>query len=519
MSTKFNIKSKKNLSFKTLGLILAPIVFTLLWNANLDPTNILVSKMAAIASLMAIFWATEAIPLAATSLIPIVLFPVMGIMKNGQSIANVYFNNIIFLFIGGFIIALAMERWNLHKRIALFIIKKVGNSPSRIIMGFMLGTMFLSMWISNTATTVMMLPVAMAIIIKIEDNFGIEKSHKFSVSLLLGIAYSASIGGAATLIGTPPNLVFVKLFKDLFPKAPEISFATWMIATIPIVIIMLGFIWFLLTKILYKIPKHVKIDETIVEKEYKALAKLSYEEKTVAIVFVITAILWITRVDINFGNIKLPGWRNLFENPKSMNDGVTAIFMALLLFLIPVKNKSKTYKTIVDASVFKDLPWSVILLFGGGFALAKGFQVSGLSNYIGNNLAGLEGTSPLATILGISSAMTFTTEFTSNTATTQMIIPVLASVAVAMKTNPLILIIPATLSASFAFMMPVATPPNAVVFGSGRIKMYEMIKAGFIINITGIIIITLLFYLIGMNLFGIDTAIFPEWALPVGNGN
>ncbi len=487
-------------------------MFTLLWNANLDPENPLVSKMAAVAMLMAIFWATEAIPLAATSLIPIVLFPVMGIMKDG-SIANVYFNNIIFLFIGGFIIALAMERWDLHKRIALIIIKRVGTSPSRIIMGFMLGTMFLSMWISNTATAVMMLPVAIAIILKMEESFGVTKSHKFSISLLLGIAYSASIGGAATLVGTPPNLVFIKLFKDLFPNAPEISFATWMLATLPIVFIMLIFIWLLLTQFLYKMPNDIEIDKTIIDNEYKALGKLSYEEKTVAIIFIITAILWITRVDINFGDFKLPGWRNLFANPKSMNDGVTAIFMALLLFLIPVKNKKSNFKTIVDNTVFRDLPWSVILLFGGGFALAKGFQVSGLSDFIGANLAALEGASTLATILGISTVMTFTTEFTSNTATTQMIIPVLASVAVAMKTNPLILIIPATLSASFAFMMPVATPPNAVVFGSGRIKMLEMIKAGFIINLVGIILITILFYFLGMNLFEIDTNIFPEWAI------
>ncbi len=514
MTTKFNIKLKSKGDFKTLGLILAPIVFTLLWNANLDPTNPLVSKMAAIASLMAIFWATEAIPLAATSLIPIVLFPVMGIMSDGSSVANVYFNNIIFLFIGGFIIALAMERWNLHKRIALYIIKKVGTSPSRIIMGFMLGTMFLSMWISNTATAVMMLPVAMAIILKMEDSFGVEKSHKFSISLLLGIAYSASIGGAATLVGTPPNLVFIKLFKDLFPNAPEISFATWMLATIPIVLLMLFFIWLLLTKILYKIPNDLEIDKTIINQEYNDLGKLTYEEKTVAIVFLITAILWITRVDINFGSLILLGWQKLFENPKSMNDGVTAIFMALILFLIPVKNKKSTYKTIVDNTVFKDLPWAVILLFGGGFALAKGFQLSGLSDYIGNNLAGLEGTSPIITIAGISSVMTFTTEFTSNTATTQMIIPVLASVATAMKMNPLLLIIPATLSASMAFMMPVATPPNAVVFGSGRIRMMEMIKAGVIINLVGILLVTLIFYFIGMNLFDIDSSVFPEWAAP-----
>lgn len=514
MPTRIYFKLKKKASFKTLGFVLAPIVFTLLWNADLDPTNPLVSKMAAIASLMAIFWATEAIPLAATSLLPIVLFPVMGIVKEGSSIANVYFNNIIFLFIGGFIIALAMERWNLHKRIALYIINKVGSSPSRIIFGFMGATLFLSMWISNTATAVMMLPVAMAIILKMESSFGVKHSHKFSISLLLGIAYSASIGGAATLVGTPPNLVFVKLFKDLFPNAPEISFATWMLATLPIVLVMLLFIWLLLTKVLYRVPKDLEIDQGVISKEYNALGKLSYEEKTVALIFAITAILWITRVDLNLGDFKLPGWQHLFAHPKSMNDGTTAIFMALLLFLIPVKNKNKNFKTIVDSTVFKDLPWGVILLFGGGFALAKGFQISGLSNYIGANLSSLQGTSSLTTILSISTVMTFTTEFTSNTATTQMIIPVLASVAVAMKTHPLILIIPATLSASFAFMMPVATPPNAVVFGSGRIKMVEMIKAGFIINIVGILLITLLFYWIGMDLFSIDPTVFPDWALP-----
>jgi len=485
-----------------------------LWNANLDPTNPSVSKMAAIASLMAIFWATEAIPLAATSLIPIVLFPVMGIMKDGSSIANVYFNNIIFLFIGGFIIALAMERWNLHKRIALWIIKKVGTSSSKIILGFMIGTLFLSMWISNTATAVMMMPIAMAIILRMESDFGVSKTHKFSISLLLGIAYSASIGGAATLVGTPPNLVFVKIFKDTFPDAPEISFATWMLATLPIVLIMLFFIWFLLIRILYKIPEELKINKSVIDKEYIALGKFSYEEKTVAIIFVITAVLWITRVDLYLGSFTLPGWRNLLPNPKSINDGTTAIFMALLLFLIPVKDKKSKYKTLVDATVFKDLPWAIILLFGGGFALAKGFQVSGLSDFIGNNLSSLEGLPPMITILGINSAMTFATEFTSNTATTQMIIPVLSSVAVAMKINPLVLIIPATLSASFAFMMPVATPPNAVVFGSGRIKIIEMIKAGIIINIVGIIVATLIFYFFGRFLFSIDLGVFPEWAMP-----
>lgn len=470
--------------------------------------------MAAIASLMAIFWATEAIPLAATSLIPIVLFPVMGIMSDGSSVASVYFNNVIFLFIGGFMIALAMEKWNLHKRIALFIIKNNGKSPAKIVLGFMLGTMFLSMWISNTATAVMMLPVAMAIIIKIEEEFGATSSHTFSLCLLLGVAYAASIGGATTLIGTPPNLVFVKVFKDLFPNAPPISFAKWMLATLPIVIGMLFFIWFLLTKVLYKIPSKIKIDQDIIHKEYNELGDFSYEEKVVAIVFFITAVLWITRVDVSFGAYKLPGWINLMPYPESINDGTTAILMALVLFIIPVKNNGTNMKTIIDGSVFKELPWSIIILFGGGFALAKGFEVSGLSTYIGSNLTSLEGTHPIIAILSVSSAMTFTTEFTSNTATTQMIIPVLSSIAVGIKINPLILIIPATLSASFAFMMPVATPPNAVVFGSGRIRIIEMIKAGIIINLIGIVMVTLLFYFIGIHFFEIDLFSFPEWANP-----
>lgn len=515
MRTKLFKTIQKRASFKTLGFILAPVFFVFLWNADLDPNNPLVSKMAAIASLMAILWATEAIPLAATSLLPIVLFPIMGIMKDDSSIATVYFNNIIFLFIGGFMIALAMEKWNLHKRIALFIIKNNGKSPAKMVLGFMLGTMFLSMWISNTATAVMMLPVAMAIIIKIEEEFGATSSHTFSLSLLLGIAYASSIGGVATLIGTPPNLVFVKIFKDLFPKAPPISFATWLFAILPIAVVMLAFIWFLLTKVLFKIPSKIKIDQNIIHKEYKDLGKFSYEEKVVAIVFFVTAILWITRVDISLGNFKLPGWINLMPYPQSIDDGTTAIFMALVLFFIPVKNNNKNTKTIIDASVFKELPWSIILLFGGGFALAKGFEVSGLSEYIGNNLTSLEGTHPLTAILSVSSVMTFTTEFTSNTATTQMIIPVLASIAVGIKINPLILIIPATVSASFAFMMPIATPPNAVVFGTGRIRIIEMIKAGIIINIVGIIVVTLLFYFVGMSLFDIDATTFPDWAVPL----
>lgn len=475
---------------------------------DLDPGNNDITVMAAISVLMAILWISEAIPLAATSLIPLVLYPVFGILKSDQ-IASSYINSVIFLFLGGFMIALAMERWNLHKRIALKIISVFGGSPQSIVFGFMLAGAFLSMWISNTATAIMMIPIAIAVITGIENQFDESISHKFSLAVLLGIAYSCTIGGMATIVGTPPNLVFVETMRIMFPAAPEISFSKWMFIAFPISIAMLLCTAVILTKVLIRFDRSLKINRSFIEEEYKQLGRISYEEKIVSIVFALTAILWIFRNELNFGFFQIPGWSEIFNHSGFISDGTVAISMALILFLIPAK-KEKT--TLLDKDIFSKIPWGIILLFGGGFALAKGFTTTGLSDYIGSHISGLSTFPQILMIFFVALSISFLTELTSNTATTQMILPVLASVSVAIGMNPILLMITATLSASMAFMLPVATPPNTIIFASNRIKIYEMSRTGFVLNFVGVIIVTVLVYFLGISLF--DLGIFPNWAIP-----
>jgi sodium-dependent dicarboxylate transporter 2/3/5 len=467
--------------------------------------------MAAVALLMAVWWITDAIPLAATALLPMVLYPILGILK-GKTTAPIYINSTIFLFLGGFMIALAMEQWNLHKRIALRIIRLVGGGPSRIVLGFMTAGAFLSMWISNTATAIMMIPIAMAIILKMEEEFGKDNIHKFSVCLMLGIAYACSMGGIATLVGTPPNLSFSRIFEITFPNATPVIFGQWILLGLPLSVVMLAIIWLLLTKVFYRAPANLKVDSTIIEKEYKALGPMSFEERSVLTVFLLTAFLWVFRKKLNLGIVTIPGWSSLIPFPNMIDDGTVAVFMAFILFLIPTRSPGAKNFSVMSPNVFARLPWNIVLLFGGGFALAKGFQVTGLSVLIGNKFAGLEGVSPIVMTLLICLSITFLTELTSNTATTEMILPILASVSVAMHINPLMLMIPATISASCAFMMPVATPPNAIIFGSGRIRIGEMARVGVFINIIGVMVICLIFYLIGTSVFSIDPNRFPDWA-------
>lgn len=494
---------------KKFGFALGVIAFIiLLLIGDLDPTRPQVNTMAAIAVLMAILWITEALPLAATSLIPLIFFPITGIIST-EEIASSYINSIIFLFLGGFLIAIAMEEWALHKRIALKIITIFGGSPTSIILGFMVSGALLSMWISNTATALMLLPIGLAVIQKLENEFGQEKTHNFTVTILLSIAYSSSLGGVATLIGTPPNLVMVKMLEVLFPNAPAISFGNWMILALPISLIMLVFVAILLTKILFKVDKDVKLDKVFIEDEYKQLGKFSSEEKAISIIFLTTALLWIFRSDILLGFITIPGWSNLLPTAGFINDGTVAISMAFILFLIPSKSGKRA---LLDQTAFSKVPWGIILLFGGGFALAKGFSSTGLSDFIGDQLSGLSSVSPILVIIITATLVTFLTELTSNTALTQTILPIVASVSVAIGLNPLLLMLTATISASMAFMLPVATPPNTIIFAGGRIKILEMAKTGFALNIIGVIVISLMVYYLGNLIFGLNT--FPVWAKP-----
>jgi sodium-dependent dicarboxylate transporter 2/3/5 len=490
---------------KKIGLPAGPVLsLILLLFFDLDPGNPLVNYTAAIALLMAIWWITESIPLAVTALLPVALFPLFGVM-NGKEVSALYFNHVIFLFIGGFIVALAMQKWNLHKRIAFVTLMIFGVKPHWILLGFMISTAFLSMWISNTATAMMMIPIALSVIINLENTLGEKKVRFYSVGLLLCIAYSASIGGIATLVGTPPNLSFTRILNIIFPEAPEIPFAKWFFFAMPISLIFLLIVWLFLSLIFCRVNFYLK--KSVFKEQYKALGKITYEEKVVLVVFLLLALFWLTRADIQFGNFAIPGWAGLFPKAEFINDGTVAILLSLTLFLIPGKKSSR----IIDWTTASKLPWNIVLLFGGGFALASGFKESGLSEWFGDQMIGLRTFSPALLIGSICFLITFLTELTSNTATAEMILPILGALSVAIVKNPLLLMVPATLASSFAFMMPVATPPNAIIFGTGRLRIIDMVKVGFILNLLGVLVLTIGILVLGFML-DIDPGQMPVWA-------
>ncbi|MBW6492625.1 MAG: SLC13 family permease [Lentimicrobium sp.] len=499
------MKARQIISF----LITPLIILAILLFVDFVPEKPQVTYTFCVALLMAVWWITEAVPLAVTSLLPVALFPLFGIM-NGKEVSSAYFNDVIFLFMGGFMVALAMERWNLHRRIALKILCVTGVGPARILLGFMIASFFLSMWISNTATVMMMLPIAMSVIKQLDEYMKDAGTSRFSVGLLLGIAYSASTGGMATLVGTPPNLSFSRIFHIYFPLAPEISFSNWLIFALPISLIIFGITWAYLF-LIFRPRKFewIAIDRNTFTLQLKAMGKPGFEEKSVFIIFVLLAILWLSRADLNFGSLVIPGWSNLFPERTFINDGTVAIFMAVVLFLIP--SKSEKSKTLLDWATASKLPWHILLLFGGGFALATGFKESGLSLWFGENLAGLASFHPMLIILFICLVMTFLTELTSNTATTEMILPILAGVAISTEMNPLLLMIPATMSASMAFMLPVATPPNAIIFGTSRISVAQMARTGLLLNLLGAVVIMLMMHYWGDVVFGISTTSPPDW--------
>ena len=499
---------------KIIGLFSGVILFLLIAIfVDLDPQNRATTYAMAIAVLMATWWITEAIPLSVTALLPVVLFPLFGVM-NGKAVSSTYFNHIIFLFIGGFIVSLAMEKWNLHKRIALRILLFIGISPGKILLGFMGATAFLSMWISNTATAMMMIPIVLSVLTKLEEFMPAKDYKKYSVALLLGIAYSASVGGIATLIGTPPNIAFTQIFSISFPAAPEITFAQWMAFGVPFALTMFVLVWFILY--VFYVPRQ-KFDKSLTEKfkeQYEALGKITFEEIIVLFAFVILALLWLFRsgLDIeiseNFG-VKIPGWSKLFNHPEYFNDGTVAVLIGLLLFIIPSKN-DKT-QTIMDKETIKKLPWNIILLFGGGFALAKGFVESGLSEWIGNSFTALADVNPVLLVFVIALGLSLLTEFTSNTATAQMSLPLLAAISVSANINPLFLMIPATIATSLAFIMPVATPPNVIVFGTGKLRIKDMAKTGIIVDIVGVLVLLFFMFFVISKVLHIDPHQVPDW--------
>ncbi len=455
-------------------------------------------KMAAIAVLMAVFWVSEAIPLAATALMPLVLFPLLGI-SSSKTVAAHYMNSTVFLLLGGFMIALAMQRCNLHKRFALKILTLTAGRPVTLMLGFMLTTATLSMWISNTATTLVMLPIALAVIERFQQDFDADQSRRFSVALLLSIAYSASVGGMMTLVGTAPNLVFAQNY--LLTTGHSISFLSWMLFAMPVGLLMLLVLAvILMVFFLRKLPHSDRVNQ-LLQQEAVKMGKMSPAEQSVLVIFTITALLWMTRKGITLGSFSFSGWTAALPFGGMIDDGTVAIAMAVLMFFIPARYASGQKMRLLDERVFVELPWPVILLFGGGFALAFGFVESGLSVYLAGQLTGLKEIPLAGIVLILTAGMTLLTELTSNTATAQLLMPVLSAVAEAIQVQPLALMLPATLAASCAFMFPVATPPNAIVFGSGKVKMADMLKVGGVLNFLAIIIISILSYFLAPLVF------------------
>jgi sodium-dependent dicarboxylate transporter 2/3/5 len=477
---------------------------------DLVPGNPEVSLTAAIALYMAILWVTEAIPIPITSLLPIILFPALGIL-DGKAISNAYINYVIFLFIGGFFMALAMEKWDLHQRIALKILSWLGGSPLKILMGFMLASAFLSMWMSNTATAMMMLPIVFSVTSALEELHGAESIGKFSIGILLGVAYACSIGGIATLVGTPPNLSFVRITEIMYPNSPEIAFGEWLIFALPLS----GGMFFIILFILYfffPIGKGLSIQNTEFFKEkYQALGPATKAQKRLFLLFLLLVFLWVFRKSLTIGSLEIPGWSILMPEPGFINDGTVAIFVAFLLFITPAST-AKTKEGLLSMDMISKLPWGIVLLFGGGFALARGFVDSGLSVYLGQQLVAAKELGNMGLLFSVTTFMTFLTEFTSNTATTEMMLPIVSGLAGQIQIHPLYLMIPVTLAASMAFMFPVATPPNAVIFGSGKIHIWDMVKAGFLINILGIVMLVVVFSTWGTLVFDIDPDMIPDWA-------
>ena len=464
-----------------VGLVIGPLLFLI---CNVFGGDQVLStngwQVIGIGSWMVVWWITEVVPIPVTALLPMVCFPILGIFNIRESTAP-YASPIIFLFMGGFLIALGLEKHSLHKRIALNLIKITGTHANGIILGFMIATAFLSMWLSNTATTVMMLPIAMSVIgliTKDQSALDPEKQNQFrlfSLGLLLSIAYAANIGGTATIIGTPPNVVLIGFLDEIVGY--QMDFSRWLLIGLPISVLVLVATYFLLTRILFRNGLgEIEGSKEIIESQLSGLGKMSKEEKLVSLVFGITAFGWI------FKNII-----NDVIGADMLSDTVTAMSGGILMFLMPVEIKKGKFLMVWEDT--NKLPWGILILFGGGLTLAKGMESTGLIQLIGESIAGREHLGTGVIIFLLITIMLFMTELMSNVALVTIFVPVVIAIAIGLGINPLLAAIPVTLASSFAFMMPISTPPNAIVFASGKIRMSDMIRAGFVLNIVSVIIL------------------------------
>ena len=457
------------------------VLFLLMYLVNPFNVDDHARMVLSVAALMITWWITEAIPMPVVAMLPLILFPLLGISSLKET-SVAYGDSILFLFLGGFMIGLAIEKWNLHTRIALTIIRATGTSGNRIVLGFILATGFLSMWLSNTATTMMMFPIATSLIHVISENRnGHGNIRNLSLTIMLSIAYASNFGGIATIIGTPPNVAFAAFMKSKYDYT--IQFADWMMISTPIALLLLLSLYWVLTKVLY--PNHLKADQAthdMVKNRIDELGPLKPAEKRVLWIFLCTALLWITKDLIN-----AVGWLTL-------DDTMIAMMGATTLFIVPSGMNDQANRRILEWKDTSRVAWGIILLFGGGIALASALEKAGLIENLGQWIAGFAGSGGFVLILMITIVSLFISEVMSNIAQVIVFSPVIGGIADAMGINPLLLGIPMTLAASCASMMPMGTPPNAIVFASGHIRFGEMVKTGFVMNIIAVILIALFSY-------------------------
>jgi len=477
-----------------ISLFAGPIAFVLFLVVPLPEINLESRLVLASTVWIAIWWISEAIPIAATSLLPIFIFPTLGILS-AKDTTTTYFSPIVVLYLGGFIVALAIEKWNLHQRIALTIISRIGTNSEKIILGFMIATGLLSMWISNTATALMMLPIGLAIASKMKDFYDDhEEIKKFEKALMLSIAYSASIGGMATLIGTPTNAIFSAVVGEIYNKS--ISFDEWFIFGFPFTVILMTLGWYYLAKVAFKLNiQGSSKARNEIQEQLKGLGKISSPEKRVLVIFILVAVCWIIRSFV------------LQKFVPGINDTSIAILGSLLLFVIPA-GKKKGF--LMDWETAEKLPWGILLLFGAGITIASAFQSSGLAEWFGNRLTTLEFLPLWMMLLIIILLVNFFTEITSNVATASVLLPILGALAISLQVHPFGLMVGACMAASCAFMLPVATPPNAIVFSSGALSIPQMVRTGLWMNLISSLILFLFVYYVMPYLWNLDLSSYPQ---------
>jgi sodium-dependent dicarboxylate transporter 2/3/5 len=516
-----------------VGLLLGVGLFLLFLLAPGLPLDDLQRRVAAVSALTASLWLTVAIPVGPASLLPAALFPLLGVLE-AREVAPIYLRDLVLLFVGAFIVALGLERWGVHRRIALAVIHAVGSSRRRLVLGFMAASAFLSMWINNTATTLLMLPIVAAVLLRCDDEDEAAgrstRDPRFGWCLLLGVAYASSVGGMSTPVGTAPNQEFLGQFGTLFPDGPKLTFGDWFIAFAPLVLLFVPIGWFLLTRVVYRFEDVKGAGRDAIADERRRMGTMSRAERRMAGVFVVTAVLWVFRADLRLGSFVVPGWSRLLLGPEAadptwyaahkndISDATVATTMAILTFVVPSGEREDpagpdpARRFLMDWRTAVKLPWEVILLLGGGFCLAHAFKVSALDVVLGEQLSPLlEGRPGWLVVAIVALFVSFLTEVTSNTATTAVLLPVMAAAATAAGLDPLAVMLPATIAASAAFMMPVATPPNAVVFATRRIPVPAMARAGVWLNFLMVALITLVFELWAKGRLGVSGTV-PAWA-------